>query len=294
MPTHPLSEVFGFPADNSSSMADRYRNQRLCPFNNRVPNCTKDKANDPLGTCSVFSGPDAVITCPVRFRQDWIVADDAAAFFFPAGAKWTSLTEVKLLDRQNVSAGNIDIVLVSYDDHGHVLDFGAVEVQAVYISGNIRRPFEHYMENPHKRADMDWRGQLNYPRPDFLSSSRKRLAPQLIYKGGILNTWRKKVAVVLDRSFYERLPELDEVNSADADIAWLIYDLQLDVAQNKYNLVHLRTVYTKFETALLRITRAEPGPIEHFVEKLQDRLDDTLSGAAPIAPILTDDTETEP
>ena len=34
--------------------------------------------------------------------------------------------------------------------------------------------------------NMDWSSQHNYPNPDYLSSSRKRLAPQLIYKGGIL------------------------------------------------------------------------------------------------------------
>ena len=49
MPTHPLAEVFGFPADDLSGAAERYRNNRLCPYNNRVPSWTKDKANDPLG-----------------------------------------------------------------------------------------------------------------------------------------------------------------------------------------------------------------------------------------------------
>ncbi|MBP6823685.1 MAG: hypothetical protein KA368_19200, partial [Acidobacteria bacterium] len=38
---HPLAEVFGFPAANQSDTARRYREHRLCPFNNRVPNCTK-------------------------------------------------------------------------------------------------------------------------------------------------------------------------------------------------------------------------------------------------------------
>jgi hypothetical protein len=231
----------------------------------------------------------------VRFRQDWIVADDAAAFFFfPPESKWTSLTEVKLVDRQGVSAGNIDMVLVSYDDHGRITDFGAVEVQAVYISGNIRRPFEHYMADRHSRADMNWRGQPNFPRPDYLSSSRKRLAPQLIYKGGILKAWQKKTAVALDRMFFERLPELAEVEPAQADIAWLIYDLELDATENRYNLVRHKTVCTQFETALSRITTSEPGTIENFVDQLQNRLDTTLAGAPPDAPTLVDDAETEP
>lgn len=129
MRSHPLAEVFGFPADNLSKEASRYRRLRLCPFNNKVPNCTKDKANDPLGVCSIYDGEDVVITCPIRFRQQWVIAEDAASFFFSPDATWTSLTEVRLSDKLGKSAGNIDIVLVSYDGHGRITDYGALEVQ---------------------------------------------------------------------------------------------------------------------------------------------------------------------
>jgi len=43
MAKQPLAEVFGFPIENVSSDADRYRKNKLCPFNNKVPSCTKDK-----------------------------------------------------------------------------------------------------------------------------------------------------------------------------------------------------------------------------------------------------------
>lgn len=189
MPDHPLAEVFGFPFDNHSPRAERYRSNRLCPYNNRVANCTKDKANDPLGVCSVFEdGERIAITCPIRFRQDWRIAADVAAFFFPPQTNWTSLTEVRLNDRYGKSAGNIDLVLVAYDDRGRITDFGSLEVQGVYISGNIRRPFERYMREPRLQQAMDWSKEINYPRPDYLSSSRKRLVPQLMYKGGILKS----------------------------------------------------------------------------------------------------------
>ena len=55
-----------------------------------------------------------------RFRQDWLILEHAAAFFFPAGTKWTSLNEVRLPDRHGRSAGNIDVVLVSYDERGRI------------------------------------------------------------------------------------------------------------------------------------------------------------------------------
>ena len=110
MPNHPLAEVFGFPADNHSSDAQRHRQLRLCPYHNRVPHCTKDKANNPLGVCSVHGRNDVTITCPVRFRQGWLILEDAARFFFPPETKYTSLVEVRLNDKNGRSAGNIDVV----------------------------------------------------------------------------------------------------------------------------------------------------------------------------------------
>lgn len=223
---HPLAEVFGFKVDDRSTKARRYRSHRLCPFNNKVPNCTKDKAKNPLGVCSILQSGKPVITCPVRFRDEWIITDDAASFFFGEGVSWSSLTEVRLSDANGKSAGNIDVVLVAYDEQGKVTDFGALEIQAVYISGNVREPFEYYMKDPDANALMDWTAQPNYPRPDFLSSSRKRLAPQLLFKGGILHSWRKKMAVAINKSFFETLPPLKSVKKKDADIAWFIYDLE--------------------------------------------------------------------
>jgi len=278
MPKHPLGEVFGFPCDNLTAEAQRYRKNRLCPFGNKVPNCTKDKARDPLGVCSVLHQSEVVITCPIRFRQGWLIAEDAANFLFGKKANWTTLTEVRLADNLGKSAGNIDVVLASYNDDGQVLDFGALEIQAVYISGNIRQPFKYYMKEPKKHAQMDWTRRPNYPRPDYLSSSRKRLAPQLIFKGEILNQWNKKICVALNKSFFHTLPELTQVRREDADIAWLIYDLKLDTKSNKYNLSRDKTVFTKFEDSLLIITQTQAGDINRFIEALQDKVDKKLNG----------------
>ncbi len=293
MQKHPLAEIFGYPANNFTPEADRHRVKRLCPFNNKVPNCTKDKAKDPLGVCSIFDDGKIIVTCPVRFRQNWIIADDAAAFFFPENAKWTSLAEVRLDDKDGRSAGNIDVVLVAYDDAGKITDFGSVEVQAVYISGNVRRPFEKYIENPKKFHDMKWDGP-NYPRADFLSSSRKRLAPQLIYKGGIMNFWNRKMAVAVDRRFFASLPDLPETTKDKADIAWMVYDLALNKKSKQLDLIKYKIVYTSFEPALEIITRTEAGPIEKFITKLQEKLDEKLeNGNSPDAPSLADIIEQE-
>jgi len=288
----PLGEIFGFPADNLSPEAEHYRQNRLCPFNNKVPSCTKDKANDPLGVCSVNHNTGPVITCPVRFRQDWRIAVDAAGFFFAPGTAWTSLVEVPLKDGEGLAAGNIDVVLVSYDERGRLTDFGALEVQAVYISGNVRRPFEHYMQNRMGELAMDWSRMALYPNPDYLSSSRKRLAPQLLYKGSILKGWGKRQAVAVQRSFYRTLPALPQVSPEDADLVWLIYDLEYNDARSTYTLVLVERIYSQFGPALDRITKPRVGPVAPFIDDLQDRLDAKLNGgAAPDVPTLLDITE---
>lgn len=291
MHQHPLAEVFGFPIDNGSERANRYRKHKLCPYNNRVPNCTKDKANSPLGVCSIFTGAHSIaITCPIRFRQDWLIVEEAAAFFFPPAANWTSLGEIRLNDRSGRSAGNIDLVLVSYDDRGRVTDFGTLEVQAVYVSGNIRQPFEYYMEDPAGRYDLDWANRPNYPRPDYLSSSRKRLVPQLITKGGILRHWGIKQAVALHAEFFRTLPPLPEVEPQEADMIWLIYDLAYDSEEKLYHLKLERTAHTLFRPVLDQIMTAEPGPVEEFIGLLQEKLDKKLEGEEnpPDAPTLAD------
>jgi len=274
----PLAEVFGHLVDDQSPKAIRYRSRRLCPFNNKVPNCTKDKAKNPLGVCSVFHDGIPAITCPIRFREEWLITDDAASFFFGDGTAWSSLTEVRLNDANEKSAGNIDVVLVAYDDNGKIFDFGALEIQAVYISGNVRDPFEYYMKNPKAHAQMDWSTQPNYPRPDYLSSSRKRLAPQLLFKGGILHSWRKKTAVALNKSFFKTLPPLKTVSKSKADISWLIYDLQLvkEDEQERFTLTKIDEVFTEFEPALVSITTSLPGNIDDFINLLQEKLDEQL------------------
>ena len=270
----PLAEVFGHLPTDFSPKATRYRKNKLCPFNNKVPNCTKDKAKDPLGICSIYNRESAVITCPIRFREDWLVAEDAADFFFLQGTTWTSLTEVRLTDFDGKSAGNIDMVLVAYDREGRVYDFGSLEIQAVYISGNVRNPFTHYMADYKANASMDWTDQPNYPRPDFLSSSRKRLAPQLMFKGGIFHAWKKKMAVALDSSFFATLPALEETSKFEAEVAWLVYDLVLDASATRYNLKRTKIVYTKFSDALNAITRPKVGMIEDFMKLLQSKVDE--------------------
>ncbi len=269
--TLPMAEVFGFPPENTDERALYYRENRLCPFYNRFPNCTKDKADDPLGVCSINHQGNKVITCPSRFREDWMILRNAAAFVWSKGTKWTSLPEVRLTDANGQSAGNIDYVLVSYDNEGNITDFASIEVQGVYITGNLRNPFQKYMEQP--SASFSWSGR-NYPHPDYLSSSRKRLIPQMLYKGGIFKSWGKKQCVVIQKSFFETLPPLPQVSKQQADIAWFLYDLEYNTADKQNHLVLKDTVYTEFKAALDTVIYTKPGNMTDFVNQLQEKLEE--------------------
>ena len=273
---NPIAEVFGFPTDNMSERAKYYRDNRLCPFHNRYPNCTKDKADDPLGVCSVNHQGNKIITCPSRFREDWMILKNAAEFVWEKGTKWVSLPEIKLNDADGHSAGNIDYVIASYDAGGRITDFASIEVQGVYISGNLRNPFRKYMEKPCK--DFQWEGP-NYPHPDYLSSSRKRLIPQMLYKGGIFKAWGKKQCVAIQKSFFDTLPELPQTTGDKADIAWFLYDLAYSTAEKQYHLQLVDTIYTEFQAALQRVIYTNPGKIVDFVSVLQDKFDERITNA---------------
>jgi len=267
----PLGEIFGFPLDNESDRALRYRTNKLCPYNNIVSNCTKNSIEFPLGVCSLIYKDKHVIICPIRFREDWTIISDAADFIFNGKATWTHVGEVRLMDKHGKSAGHIDYVLVSYDDKGRVLDFGSLEVQAVYISGNLTGPFTAYLEKP--APSFNWNQAFKYPKPDYLSSSRKRLIPQIIAKGSILKQWNKKQVVALQTTFYDTLPTLPEFDKAESDFAFFLYDLIPDIETKILSLKLQRIVYTKFANALEQIAKFEAGSIIQFTEILQKKLD---------------------
>jgi hypothetical protein len=239
----PLAEIFGFPVDNGSSEAERYRQNRLCPYNNKVPNCTKDSVTNPLGICSIFHGEELAITCPVRLRQDWMIAEHAASFFFPSGTKWTTLLEVRLRDKQGRSAGNIDVVLVSYDESEKITNFGALHIQAASIS--------------EQTSGSVW----------------NNLNPQIFLKGAIFRAWGKKQAIAVQRSFYETLPAMPSTEPRNADTAWLIYDFCYDPQKRKYAIKQSEVIYSRFDSVLYSLApRDIQLPVsyseQHFVENL--------------------------
>ena len=291
-PKNPLAEVFGYPINNETPEAKLHRSNKFCPYHNKTPNCTKVSKIDPLGVCTMFAKEKPIITCPVRFRQSWTMIADAAMHFFGEGALYMSLPEVRLQDKRGRKAGNIDYVLVKHDDRGRILDFASLEVQSVYISGTIRGAFKTYMEN--QSPDFEWVNVANYPHPDYLSSSTKRLVPQMLTKGGIFNQWGKKQAIAVQTAFYDTLPPITEVAKDEADVAWLLYDLVLAADEMNYILTHSRTVYTTFENVSKDFIYPQADDIKKFTGALQKAVSAKLNGQSTAGlSILGEDDEAE-
>lgn len=122
-------------------------------------------------------------------------------------------------------------------------------MKSLKIAGYINKPTSKFT----------WTTGYNSPKSDYLSSSRKRLIPQMLQKGGIFQTWKKKQTVALQKSFFDTLPKLPIVSKEKADIAWFLYDLVFDKSTKQYNLTLVETVYTEFFTAvsLLKVPNAE-------------------------------------
>ena len=72
--------------------------------------------------------------------------------------------------------------------------------------------------------------------------------------------WYRRV----EPAAYRTLPSLSEVEPGEADIAWMMYDLQYVSAENRYQLVQNKIAYTKFGDALDRITRGFAWPHREF------------------------------
>lgn len=281
----PLNEVFGFPTDNHSDEAIRHRKEKLCPFSDYLVECNKTNAGQVIGTCSNQHKGTKYIVCPHRMEEDNLLFEDAAREALGENAEYEVLKEVRLQYEDGSSVGNIDFVVVDASQ-GEVRDFASLEVQTVYTSGNSSRPVNHFMENPKEREYFDWRakveeinsdesqGNTSYVTPDWKSSHRKRLVPQVLQKGRILSDWGVTQVIATQGALFNDLgKEFQEVAPDQSDFIWLLYDVELDERQNVYRLSLERTVHSTFSDFQDTFsTEKESEARSDFEEKLRNDL----------------------
>lgn len=215
-----------------------------------------------------------VTLCPHRFRQQgtiikW-VGETLLGHAAPLVAKEVGFLRPEPRDEEDNAGveqvGRIDNVLV----HPKLdpLQWCTLEIQAVYFSGpKMREEFEMLRS---------YVGQaLPFPaakrRPDYRSSGPKRLMPQLQIKVPTLRRWGKKMAVVVDRSFFGALGRMDDVkNLSNADIAWFVvrYDDRQREAILKPDFLRLTTL----ERAVEGLTAGLAVSLEDFEARIRAKL----------------------
>lgn len=218
-----------------------------------------------------------VTTCPSRFSEEgmiyaWIgeeVLGDAS----PA-----VVSEVGFLEREKGAGseladeiaredvGRIDNVLVLPDRDPLV--WCALEIQAVYFSGSAMS-HEYRAILAHEEESIPF--PARHRRPDFRSSGPKRLMPQLQIKVPTLRRWGKKMAVVVDESFFGALGDMTAVKHvSNADIAWFVvkYDESSGAARLQPAFVHLTTL----EDAVEGLTAGHPVSLDVFESRIKEKL----------------------
>lgn len=262
------------------------RPPQTCPpriAENSKAKCTKDG-----GICSlrlyrlsdlkVSVAPDKlgglVTTCPYRFNEGKVVFRWVGETILK-NPESIIVNEVGFLEKSRDlvadkpaadDVGRIDMVLVSPDkDH---LAWCALEIQAVYFSGDsMKKEFDLLAH--HDQEDLAF--PAGRRRPDYRSSGPKRLMPQLQIKVPTLRRWGKKMAVVIDRSFFNAIGEMGQVNDlSNCDIAWFVV---------KYNEKGLQAVlepdfvlFTTLERTVEGLTGGTPVSLTEFERRIKQKL----------------------
>ena len=255
--------LLGMPAARRQQLARAalgHTSPPLCPFQREAQPCSKAG-----GVCSIRSGEDSpIITCPRRFEAGdllprWL--GEIVGFSEIYLAKEVPFMKSPTTGRM---AGRIDLV-VSGD--GNAGEWFGLEIQAVYFSGKgMQADFELMAVND----DADPPAPTAIRRPDWRSSSAKRLMPQLQIKCPTMRRWGTKLAVAVDLPFFEAIggasprPSHD-VN--DGDILWLVPHIDAD-----YRLVPHHWEVLSLEDSNDKLLSAETVRRSEFEDSLRERL----------------------
>lgn len=295
-----IAELFGRPIDRlSKDERDNLLDQALhrpvsmypvCPF--RLPSrvgltrCSKRH-----GICSIRryrneSGaaerlPDSedspTITCPYRFHEAltvfrWIASElirtSDALLVREVGFLETPVGAAEGTDGKEEMVGRIDMILLDPNTLDRTsLSWCAVELQAVYFSGpNMEQELSHIRQ--HGAESLPFPTAIR--RPDYRSSAPKRLMPQLQIKVPTLRRWGKKVAVVVDRHFYDWMGQMERARDiSSGDIAWFVVDLHASDDSGAYTLTQGLLHLTTLEKAVEGLTGGRPSSLDEFEKRIR-------------------------
>jgi Restriction endonuclease NotI len=281
-------ELYGFdvstlPAERIRELALAKHKEMPCPFKLHETGKPQPKCSKKGGVCSlrqyvedacvVTAIGKPVTTCPHRFLERKLIFEWVGEALLGSQTP-TVISELPFLmnsmaseEEEAGAVGKIDKVLVNAE--GQNLKWCALEMQAVYFSGKS-------MENDFVQM-RTWTGPgLPFPqvqrRPDFRSSGPKRLMPQLQIKVPTISRWGKKMAVVVDKAFWESLSEMREVRDlSNAEIAWFVVSFS-DSVDGRFSLQRSEVHYTTLGHAVEGLTGGTPMSLENFESEIRERM----------------------
>lgn len=257
---------------------DRGAEPPPCPFQPHRPVCPKRG-----GVCSIQSySEDAdgrigspvdspVITCPRRFEEGTMLARWLADIVGFDANRIQIATEVPFLrsTATGKAAGKIDMVVAEVSEAG--VRWYGLEIQAVYFSGEG-------MSSEFLALEDDSASDPPFPtairRPDWRSSSAKRLMPQLQIKGPTLRRWGTKLAVAVDRPFFDSVGGSGEnpaQSLSEGDVIWLVPELRR-FPDGSHRLVRGHWEALTLEDTSEKLLAAETMKKEDFDRSLETKL----------------------
>lgn len=239
-PRYGIAEWFGEPllALSPSRRAElaRHATERRgapgCPFQQGDAACSKKG-----GVCSIqrYESTDdgriaaavgePVVVCPRRFEESRTLIKWLAEIVGIDADETHVAREVPFMmgTRTQKPAGKIDLVIAGPNEPN--FRWYGLEIQAVYFSGEGMQ--EEFQRMGSGGDAPPFPNKIR--RPDWRSSSAKRLMPQLEIKVPTLRRWSSKLAVAVDKPFFEAVGGPSEQANQDldeGDIIWLAPEFQ--------------------------------------------------------------------
>lgn len=283
-------ELYGFDFETLSperirQLSSASHRDMECPFKPSEPGKPIRRCNKKGGVCSlrllthntngnVVGQGEPVVTCPNRFLEQDVVIKWVGEVLLGT-PKPIVISELPFLmgeiqaeeEAEPDAVGKIDKVLVN--PQGERLIWCALEMQAVYFSGMS-------MENDFKIM-REWKGPgIPLPkvqrRPDFRSSGPKRLMPQLQTKVPTISRWGKKMAVVIDKAFWDSLGEMRETRDiSNCEIVWFVVSFG-EAKEGRFALRRNEVHYTTLNNAVEGLTGGTPMSLGRFEREIRARL----------------------
>jgi len=280
-----IFEFFGYRADDVSEVAKHAADTEICPISGDT--CQKSFNDGAVsGVCAIKPiTSEPVICCPIRlYADDYRILSDIADRAFRPGLRlvagrdavkyaadheeecvavfgkgWGG--ELRLPQKSKKGGYFVDWVLARLNSRGDLVEFVAVEVQTIDTTGTYRPGYEALKAD---RSVEKTTAGLNW------ENVAKRILPQLIYKGQILQReelCRSGLFFVCPAPVFERIMErlggqegLIRYALQPASITFAVYDYDMSKATTVGNLIplkntlnHSTTVY-KVQEAFNNVT----------------------------------------